>query len=258
MHDDCWKLNELLLNLLFILASRIRSPLYHRGRSTHEPCLSSWKTIPMHYLRAWVLKFNTVNRQQRSSGLTAVNQIANQIRAGQIDISVGASKSPLTNSNPQFLNDHLLGAGVESMSNNGYGASAAPLVSDEVRENRDAEDCLLPMGITSNILQDFSTTSRRICFQKAAAANKAGKFKAEIIPITTKFIDPKTEKLSLTKMMVLEMALRLKAWLSSSQRSQRMGLCMPVCCRFCQYVSTFFLYTPFLILVGWTWTYFCS
>ena len=33
---------------------------------------------------------NTVNRQC-SSGLTAVNQIANQIRAGQIDIGIGTS-----------------------------------------------------------------------------------------------------------------------------------------------------------------------
>lgn len=31
---------------------------------------------------------NTINRQC-SSGLTAVNQIANQIRAGQIDIGIG-------------------------------------------------------------------------------------------------------------------------------------------------------------------------
>ena len=104
------------------------------------------------------------------------------------------------NFSPQFLNDHLPGAGVESMSN-GYGANAAPLVSDEVRENQDAEDCLLPMGITSeNVAKDYKL-SRQLqdefaakSFQKAAAANKAGKFKAEIIPITTKFIDPKTEK----------------------------------------------------------------
>ncbi|KAF8805937.1 acetyl-CoA acetyl transferase [Phlegmacium glaucopus] len=124
---------------------------------------------------------NTVNRQC-SSGLTAINQIANQIRAGQIDIGIGA--------------------GVESMST-GYGARAAPTVSDEVLENQDAEDCLLPMGITSeNVAKDYKI-SRKVqdefaakSFQKAAAANKAGKFKAEIIPITTKFIDPKTEKVT--------------------------------------------------------------
>jgi acetyl-CoA acyltransferase 1 len=35
---------------------------------------------------------NTVNRQC-SSGLTAVAQIANEIKAGQIDIGIGVSRS---------------------------------------------------------------------------------------------------------------------------------------------------------------------
>jgi acetyl-CoA acyltransferase 1 len=124
---------------------------------------------------------NTLNRQC-SSGLSAINQIANQIRVGQIDIGIGA--------------------GVESMTN-GFGAGAAPDVSNEVLENQDATDCLLPMGITSeNVAKDYEI-SRQVqdefaakSFQKAAAANKAGKFKAEIIPITVKFIDPKTDKVS--------------------------------------------------------------
>ena len=84
---------------------------------------------------------------------------------------------------------------------NGYGVSAIGEVSDEVRENQDAEDCLLPMGITSeNVAKDYGITRKTQdefaakSFQKAAAANKAGKFRAEIVPITTKFIDPKTEK----------------------------------------------------------------
>jgi len=122
---------------------------------------------------------NTVNRQC-SSGLSAINQIANQIRVGQIDIGIGA--------------------GVESMTN-GFGPGAVPEFSDEVLETQEAEDCLIPMGITSeNVAKDYKI-SRQIqdefaakSFQKAAAANKAGKFKAEIIPITAKFIDPKTEK----------------------------------------------------------------
>ncbi|KAF8889539.1 acetyl-CoA acetyl transferase [Gymnopilus junonius] len=124
---------------------------------------------------------NTVNRQC-SSGLTAINQIANQIRAGQIDIGIGA--------------------GVESMTF-GYGPGSAPNVSDEVLENQDAEDCLLPMGITSeNVAKEFGIT-RQVqdefaakSFQKAAAANKAGKFKAEIVPIKVKWVDPKTEKVT--------------------------------------------------------------
>ncbi|KAJ3573903.1 hypothetical protein NP233_g2131 [Leucocoprinus birnbaumii] len=122
---------------------------------------------------------NTVNRQC-SSGLTAVTQIANEIKAGQIDIGIGA--------------------GVESMTH-GYGSRAAPEVSDAVLENQESEDCLIPMGITSeNVAADYNI-SRAIqddfaakSFQKAAAAHKAGKFKDEIIPIKTTIIDPKTEK----------------------------------------------------------------
>ncbi|PPQ76193.1 hypothetical protein CVT24_002796 [Panaeolus cyanescens] len=122
---------------------------------------------------------NTVNRQC-SSGLTAISQIANEIRSRQIDIGIGA--------------------GVESMTF-GYGSSAATQVADEILENQDAEDCLLPMGITSeNVAKEWGI-SRAVqdafaakSFQKAAAANKAGKFKAEIVPIKTKIVDPKTEK----------------------------------------------------------------
>jgi acetyl-CoA acyltransferase 1 len=143
---------------------------------------------------------NTVNRQC-SSGLTAINQIANQIRVGQIDIGIGTSNCVLA-SPPHFSNVHSLGAGVESMTS-GFGATAAPDISDEVLELQDAEDCLIPMGITSeNVAKDYKISRRAQdefaakSFQKAAAASKAGKFKAEIIPITAKFIDPKTEKVS--------------------------------------------------------------
>ncbi|TFK39653.1 acetyl-CoA acetyl transferase [Crucibulum laeve] len=122
---------------------------------------------------------NTVNRQC-SSGLTAISQIANEIRSGQIEIGIGA--------------------GVESMTH-GYGAGAAPDISDEVLTNKDAEDCLLPMGITSeNVAADYGIT-RDIqdrfaaeSFRRAAEAQKAGKFKAEIVPITVKITDPKTDK----------------------------------------------------------------
>lgn len=73
--------------------------------------------------------------------------------------------------------------------------------SEEVLLNKVAEDCLLPMGITSeNVAKDFHI-SRKVqdefeakSFQKAAAANKAGKFKAEIVPIKAKVVDPKTNK----------------------------------------------------------------
>lgn len=139
---------------------------------------------------------NTINRQC-SSGLTAINQIAAQIAIGQIDIGIGTCIS----------NFHLcsiftceIGAGVESMTF-GYGAGAQPDgFSDAVLSCQEAEDCLIPMGITSeNVASDFGVT-RQVqdefaakSFQKAADAQKAGKF-PEIVPITVTWVDPKTEK----------------------------------------------------------------
>ncbi|KAI0628223.1 acetyl-CoA acetyl transferase [Trametes polyzona] len=123
---------------------------------------------------------STTNRQC-ASGLQAVNVIANQIIAGQIDLGIGA--------------------GVESMTF-GYGGGAMPDgFSEVVLSNKEAEDCLLPMGITSeNVASDFGISRQAQdefaakSFQKAAAAQKAGKFKDEIVPIKVKWVDPKTEQ----------------------------------------------------------------
>lgn len=114
----------------------------------------------------------TVNRQC-SSGLTAVNNIANQIKVGQIDIGIGA--------------------GVESMTF-GFGAGAQPDGwSEAVLSNQEAEDCLIPMGITSeNVGKQFGVTRAdqdafaALSFQKAAKAQKEGLFKREIVPVKTK------------------------------------------------------------------------
>ncbi|WVN88526.1 uncharacterized protein L203_103737 [Cryptococcus depauperatus CBS 7841] len=121
---------------------------------------------------------NTVNRQC-SSGLTAVVQIANEIKSGEIDIGIGA--------------------GVEHMTAH-YGAGVLPeKMSDEVLSNPEAADCLVPMGITSenvakhyNISRDVQDTFAANSFGKAAAAQKAGKFKEEIVPVKVKWSDPKT------------------------------------------------------------------
>ncbi|KAJ3827730.1 acetyl-CoA acetyl transferase [Lentinula raphanica] len=118
----------------------------------------------------------TVNRQC-SSGLTAVNQIANSIKAGQIDIGIGA--------------------GVESMTF-GYGPGAMPdNYSELVLETQEAEDCLIPMGITSenvaadyNISREAQDTFAALSFQKAAAAQKANLFGPEILPIRVKQVSP--------------------------------------------------------------------
>ncbi|KAF8838420.1 thiolase [Paxillus ammoniavirescens] len=125
---------------------------------------------------------NTVNRQC-SSGLTAVNQIANEIIAGQIDIGIGA--------------------GVESMTF-GWGSASLPASwSEAVLTNKEAKDCLIPMGFTSeNVASDFGISRERQdkfsaeSFQKAAAAQKAGKFKDEIVPLKVKVVDPKSEKVT--------------------------------------------------------------
>ncbi|KAK4049726.1 3-ketoacyl-CoA thiolase with broad chain length specificity [Microbotryomycetes sp. JL201] len=122
----------------------------------------------------------SLNRQC-SSGLQAVNNIALQIAAGQIDCGIGA--------------------GVESMTM-GYGAGVMPeKMSEMVMENEQAADCLLPMGITSeNVAAKYGITREQQddfaakSFQKAAAANKAGKFKDEIVPVKVKVVDPKTDE----------------------------------------------------------------
>jgi acetyl-CoA acyltransferase 1 len=57
------------------------------------------------------------------------------------------------------------------------------------------------MGITSeNVAASYNTAPATPAafaarpFQKAAATQKAGKFKAEIVPIRAKWVDPKTEE----------------------------------------------------------------
>ncbi|KAK4686979.1 acetyl-CoA acyltransferase 1, partial [Tremellales sp. Uapishka_1] len=127
----------------------------------------------------YTTSINTVNRQC-SSGLTAVVQIANQIKAGEIDIGIGA--------------------GVEHMTAH-YGAGVLPeRMSETVLSNPEAADCLIPMGITSenvakhyNITRDVQDTFAANSFAKAAEAQKQGKFKSEIVPVKVKWTDPKTE-----------------------------------------------------------------
>lgn len=114
---------------------------------------------------------NSVNRQC-SSGLTSVNNIANQILSGQIDIGIGA--------------------GVESMSLYYAPSYSLPAkMSERVMENEEAADCWMPMGVTSeNVANNFHVDRARQdefaakSFQKAEAAQKAGKFESEIVPIT--------------------------------------------------------------------------
>lgn len=118
----------------------------------------------------------TVNRQC-SSGLQAVSDVAAYIKAGFYDIGIGAGLESMTQ-------DHV---------------SRLRKVNPKVETFQQARDCLLPMGITSeNVAQRYGVT--RIeqdqaaveSHKRAAAAIAAGKFKDEIIPVSTKFVDPKT------------------------------------------------------------------
>jgi acetyl-CoA acyltransferase 1 len=114
--------------------------------------------------------FQMVNRQC-ASGLQAVSTIANSIAAGEITIGIGA--------------------GVESMSQTPMNQMKLPDVVDwdSLQHSREAMDCLLPMGMTSDTvvhkygldrheLDQFAVNSH----QKATEAQKSGKFQSEIIP----------------------------------------------------------------------------
>lgn len=110
-----------------------------------------------------------------SSGLKAVQDIANQIHMGSIDIG--------------------LAIGAESMSTAGepMRAFVPELMKGE------AKDCLQPMGQTSeNVGKDFDVTREMQdkyaaeSYQRAEKAQKAGWFDDEICPIKVTVVDPKT------------------------------------------------------------------
>jgi acetyl-CoA acyltransferase 1 len=83
-----------------------------------------------------------------------------------------------------------------------YGSGVLPeKISDTVLSNPEAADCLTPMGITSEnvakqygISRDVQDTFAANSFAKASSAQKAGKFKSEIVAVKVKSIDPKTEE----------------------------------------------------------------
>lgn len=123
-----------------------------------------------------------VNRQC-SSGLQAIINIAGGIRNGSYDIG--------------------LACGVESMSLKSVGnpGDISPRTVDESK----ARDCLIPMGITSeNVAERFGITRQKqdtfslASQQKAAAAQKSGNFKAEIVPVNTTFTDDQGNTTAIT------------------------------------------------------------
>jgi acetyl-CoA acyltransferase 1 len=121
----------------------------------------------------------SLNRQC-SSGLQACVDIANAIKAGMIDVGIGA--------------------GVESMSTQ-YGPGAVTEFSDLLENHMQAANCKVPMGVLSEDMAREYGISRAdqdafaaSSYQKALAAQKAGYFDEEIAPITVKVTNPKTEK----------------------------------------------------------------
>lgn len=117
----------------------------------------------------------TVNRAC-SSSLQSIATIAAQIRGEMIGVGIAA--------------------GMESMTRN-YGSKAIPVdLWPELRESpvKDARDCIMPMGLTSeNVAQrykvgrkeqdEFAVESHR----RAARAQTEGYFNDEIVPVRTRF-----------------------------------------------------------------------
>jgi acetyl-CoA acyltransferase 1 len=128
--------------------------------------------------------FYTVNRAC-SSGLSAITNVSQQIATGMIDIGIGG--------------------GMESMTRN-YGSRAIPVdLWPELKESevKDARDCIMPMGLTSENVAERYGVSRAdqdafavMSHQRAAKAQAEGLFDKEIVPVETIYqeVDKKGEK----------------------------------------------------------------
>ncbi|KAF2645149.1 3-ketoacyl-CoA thiolase B [Massarina eburnea CBS 473.64] len=122
--------------------------------------------------------FSTANRAC-ASGLTAITNIANSIAVGQIDVGIAG--------------------GMESMTRN-YGSRAIPTqLWSELKDSpvKDARECIMNMGITSENVAERYGVSRadQDAFAaeshlRAAKAQSNGNFDAEIVPVTTQWVDP--------------------------------------------------------------------
>lgn len=118
--------------------------------------------------------------RQCSSGLQACVDIANAISAGMIDVGIGA--------------------GVESMSLQ-YGPGAVSEFSELLDSVPESKNCKVPMGMLSEAMAKDKKIARSVqdefaakSYQKAEAAQKAGLFNEEIVPLTVQWTDPKTDE----------------------------------------------------------------
>jgi len=122
---------------------------------------------------------HTLNRQC-SSGLQAIADVAMGIKGGMIDVGIGA--------------------GVESMTQGGSvgGGKLPPVNLNGLMANKLAKDCLVPMGMTAEIVAERWGVTREMqdamaveSHNKALAAQANGNFKNEIIPVEIE-VDGKT------------------------------------------------------------------
>jgi len=112
-----------------------------------------------------------------SSGLKAVQDIANQISTGSISVGLALGAEHMT-------------TGGDRLERPFY---------DELLQNQEACDCMMPMGQTSeNVGKDFEISREAQdkyateSYRRAEVAQKAGWFDDEIVPITVRVKDPKT------------------------------------------------------------------
>lgn len=141
-------------------------------------CSGCWKSTPILILgRLAPLRSSTVNRQCASS-LQSITNIANSIKTGEITCGVAA--------------------GVESMTRD-WGTKAIPVrMSPAMAEspNKDARDCLMSMGLTSENVAEQWKVSRQEqdqyateSQQRAENAQADGRLGSEIEPITVRWMD---------------------------------------------------------------------
>jgi acetyl-CoA acyltransferase 1 len=133
----------------------------------------------------YTVPLSAVNRQC-SSGLQAVANVANAIKAGVIDTGIGAGVESMT-----------FGGGVSKDAK----VEPPPINLKAVMSNKYAKDCLVPMGVTSeNVAERYGITRKEqdelavISHTRALRAQKEGRFKKEIVPVSTAFVTPEGKK----------------------------------------------------------------
>ncbi|KAK4225733.1 Thiolase, N-terminal domain-containing protein [Podospora fimiseda] len=136
----------------------------------------------------------TTNRACASS-LQAIVNVANQIKSGEIEVGIGA--------------------GMESMTRN-YGSRAIPQdVWPALKESqeKDARDCVMSMGITSENVSERYGVNRRdqdeLAVESHARASRAqdeGRFDKEIVKVKTRFqeVDKAGQKVGEEKEVLVE------------------------------------------------------